>query len=126
VPKSPLHEQTVGSASGDLPLHDDSEDTPVAVMLENVVEDTLLDLNQMSPKASAGKMNPLIAVPYLGLINAERLTNRDRFAIFLECPKLNTYTSGCLTRASQIARATWEATQFIHGSLFHNTIVHGT
>jgi len=64
--------------------------------------------------------------PYPGLTDEERLANRECFSIFLECPKLNTDNSGQVTRASRIARTAWEATQFIHKSLFHNTFVHGT
>jgi len=121
-----LIDEAAGSGAGNLPLHDDPGNTPGAVMSDNVVEDTMLDLNQMSPDAGARKVNPLIAVPHPGLTDEERLVNRERFSVFLDCPELNTDKKGNVTKVSLESRNVWEATQFIHQSLFHNTFAHGT
>jgi len=64
---TPLHEDTISSASRDLPIPYNLDTNPIDDMIENILEDTLTNLNQMSLKTSTSKVNPLKVIPYLRL-----------------------------------------------------------
>jgi len=103
-----------GSVSRDLLILIDPDANPADDMIENILEDTLMDLNQMSPKEGTSKVNPLRVVPYTRFTDVERLVIKDRFRDFVECPKLNANELGRLTKSSRGIQGAWQVHQFFY------------
>jgi len=85
----------------DLLILDVSVTIPNDDMTKNILEDTLIDLNQMDLEVSTSKVNPFKAIPYPKLTNANRLAIRDRFKDLIKCPKLKIDELGRLTKSTQ-------------------------
>ena len=87
-------------------------------MSENILQDTLLDLSPMSPKAEFKKVTLFSNIPFSGFTTAEVLENRVKYEVFQECPKFKYNKKGKKTDSSKESRNVWRAIQFLYASLF--------
>ena len=95
-------------------------------MSENILQDTLLDLSPMSPKAEFKKVTPFSNIPFSGFTAAEVLENRVKYEVFRECPKFKYNKKGRQTDSSKESRNVWKAIQFLYASLFEIPVHHDT
>ena len=70
-------------------------------MSENILQDTLLDLSPMSPKAKFKKVTPFSNIPFSGFTAAEVLENMVKYEVFPECPKFKYNKKGRQTDSSK-------------------------
>ena len=73
-------------------------------MPENILQDTLLDLSPMSPKAEFKKVTPFSNIPFFGFTAPEVLENRVKYEVFRECPKFKYNKKGRQTDSSKESR----------------------
>jgi hypothetical protein len=90
----------------------------VVDMSENILHDTLSDLNPMSPRGESSKVTPFAATPFPGFTMSEVPENREKFKLFLECPQVKYDKKGMITKSSKVARSLWRANQYVYDSLF--------
>ena len=120
------HENTARRSSGDLQMLAEFQASYAGDMSENILEDTLSDLNPMSPEAKSVKVNPFTIQPSSSYSRAQVLENREKFDVFQTCPKFVYDKNGKLIRSSKITRTLWEANQSVFESLFQLPIHHDT
>ena len=119
-------EDSLGDASGDLPMPGSDEQATANDMPENVVEDTLADLNRMSPETRVPKVIPFRAIPYRLRYCAENLPTTRLYYPFQRCPPLARDNKGRYTKKAKHILAVWEANKSLFGGLFHNPVPNGT
>ena len=119
-------EDSPGDASKDLPMFGSDEQATANDMPENVVEDTLADLNRMSPETRVSKVIPFRAIPYRSRYCAENLPTMRLYCPFQRCPPLACDNKGQYTKKSKHILVVWEANKSLFGGLFHNPVPNGT
>ena len=95
-------------------------------MSENILQDTMLDLSPMSPKAEFRKVTPFSNIPFSGFTVVEVLENRVKYEVFRECPKFKYNKKRRQTDSSKESRNVWRAIQFLYASLFEIPVHHDT
>ena len=95
-------ENSPRDASGDLLMPGSDEQATANDMPENVVEDTLADLNRMSPETRVPKVIPFRAIPYRSRYCTENLPTTRLYYPFQRCPPLARDNKGRYTKKRNI------------------------
>jgi hypothetical protein len=96
-------------------------------MADNVVNDTLMDLNRMSPEAEATQVTTKDVPLYARIVDVGRVINRDRFKDLVCYLGLSVGRSGSLaTKMSKKIQSVWLAHQFTHKCIFEIALDQGS